>query len=132
MNYKKEIFVLITLISVFILFATIIGIKAWDTLSHTVSHETVRGDNTLFLTKGIYKHNPKWFVLEGIAWDIVTVFLGLPILVIGLILYIRNSIKGVFLLTGGLVYTGYQYMIYSVGWAFNRFVSNKTLGPCSD
>jgi len=96
------------------------GMKAWPTIKTHTQYVSPRGDTTHVLTTGIYKHNPDRFVAEGIAWDYVTFFFAIPMLLAGLLLYIKGSIKGEIILIGMLTYFGYTYLLYGTGWAFNE------------
>lgn len=53
--------------------------------------------------------------------DLVTLFVAVPLLVVGLVLELRGSRRGRLLWLGTLFYGMYGYLFYAVGAAFNAF-----------
>lgn len=101
-------------------FSSIVGVLSWENIDSVSMHVSVRGDSADFVNQGIYQNNPGWFVAEGIAWDFVTLFAAIPLLIVGLIIYLRGSAKGQMLLIAMLVYFAYMYFMCGTGWAFNN------------
>mgnify|MGYP001158971843 CR=1 FL=1 len=69
---------------------------------------------------GLYQDN----ALATAAWqgtDLATLAVGVPLLVAGLILSARGSVRGQLIWLGMLDYTLYNYAYYLFGAAFNRF-----------
>jgi len=121
MTIKKSTITVLTLIIIVLaLIATITGIFS-DRGRETTDFVTIRGEQVKFRTTGIYKYNPDWYVTEGIAWDIVTLFVGIPLLTLSLILFNKNSMRGTALFTGILAYFFYQYIMWATGLAYNQF-----------
>jgi hypothetical protein len=79
---------------------------------------SVRGEHYEMATTGVYAHNAARIVAEGIGWDIVTLFVVVPALLIGLFAVARGSLRGKLFVLGILGYLFYQYLMYSVTWAF--------------
>ncbi|MEE8590267.1 MAG: hypothetical protein V3T35_02995 [Spirochaetia bacterium] len=52
----------------------------------------------------MYRYDPVVLVREGVIWDIINLFLGLPLLTLAIILTVRNSLRGRLLLCGLLAY----------------------------
>ena len=69
--------------------------------------------------KGLYRYDSVSIATQGIAQDIVTIVLGIPLLVIALFLARRGSLKGKLLLTGTLGYFLYTYISYVFLWMYN-------------
>lgn len=111
---KNPITVLVLLIAVLSFIAAYTGVFhsfGGDLLKFT----TVRGQTIEIMDYGIYKYNSSSLVAEGgVAWDAVTLFFAIPLLLISLIWFNRNSIRGKLLLAGTLSYFFYQYLSYSV------------------
>jgi hypothetical protein len=133
-NIVVAIVIIITLLAGV---SSIIGMKAWPTIKIHSTYISPRGDTTQVLTTGIYKHNPDWFVAEGIAWDYVTFFFAIPLMLFGLFIYIKQNIKGKIVLIGILTYFAYTYLLYGTGWAFNELfflyttiISLSIIGIC--
>jgi hypothetical protein len=88
---------------------------------------TVEGTHVQYLTDGIYKNNVKSWVLAGIPWDYVRLFLVIPLLIISFVLYLKRSIKGTLVLVGVLLSLFYQYFLWAIGWKFNSLFLVYTL-----
>lgn len=69
--------------------------------------------------KGLYRYDSVSIATQGIAQDIVTIVLGVPLLVVSLFLALRGSLKGRLLLTGTLGYFLYTYISYVFLWMYN-------------
>jgi len=59
-------------------------------------------------------------VLSGIAQDVVTLFIGIPLLMIALLYYRRGSVKAHFLLTGVVGYFFVTYLFYMTMGTYNK------------
>jgi hypothetical protein len=89
------------------------------------SVETVvspRGERYKMIVSGIYRYNAQRVVAEGIGWDIFTLFVAVPALLLCLIWpargLARGSLRARLFAAGILAYLFYQYLMYSVTWAF--------------
>lgn len=118
MKNKRVITVLSIIIIVLSIGAASAGIFSADGPgSYTV--ETVRGDTVTVYGKGIYKHMSVEVAPQGIAQDYVTLFLGVPLLIIALIWARKDSLKGRYLLAGVLGYFLVTYLFYLVMAMYN-------------
>ena len=81
---------------------------------------TPRGEVMEFQSEGVYQYNPRWFAAEGIGWDIASIVIAIPALLISLFLFTKGSIRGGITLAGLLAYFAYQYLMYVTGWAYNN------------
>jgi len=68
----------------------------------------------------LYRYDPAWFAIEGIVWDVINLFIGLPLFAAAIYLNQRNSLRGKLLLGGFLFYFVYVYLMFTTGVAFNR------------
>ena len=120
MNSRRT---MITLIVVFTAIsagiACVAGIRSGLDES-TFTFMTARGETLEFQSEGVYRYNPRWFVAEGIGWDIATLVVGIPVLLISLVLFLRESLRGGVVLGGMLAYFAYQYLMYVTGWTYNN------------
>ncbi len=69
---------------------------------------------------GLYRDNPL-IAATFRGQDVVTLFVAVPLLVLGLVLEVRGSSRGRVLWLAMLFYALYSYLFYAVGAAFNVF-----------
>jgi hypothetical protein len=79
----------------------------------------LRGETVLVHGRGLYRYDGLSSAAQEMAQDVVTLVLGLPLLVAGLVLNRKGSLRGQLLLTGGLAYFLYTYAAMSFLTAFN-------------
>jgi len=79
---------------------------------------SVRGETYEMVTDGVYRYNAERLTAEGVGWDIVTLFMALPALLITLGFLRQNSVRARLFAVGILAYLFYQYLMYAVTWAF--------------
>lgn len=77
-----------------------------------------RGEEYEMVTEGIYRYNSERLVAEGIGWDIVTLFIAVPVVLATLRGLARGSLRARLVSIGMLAYFFYQYLMYAVTWAF--------------
>ena len=68
---------------------------------------------------GIYRYSLQALVTGGIPWDFVRLFVGIPLLLISFVLYLRGSLRGTVLFIGCLASFLYQYLLWTFDWAYN-------------
>jgi hypothetical protein len=73
-----------------------------------------------FQGNGLYQYNPASVAREGVIWDAINLFIGLPLFTIAIYLTGRHSLRGRLLLGGLLCYFFYVYLMYATMMAFNR------------
>lgn len=83
-----------------------------------VTVTSARGVSYEMATTGVYAYNSQPVVAEGVGWDVFTLFVAVPALLLAVPLVWRGSIRGRLFAAGLLAYFFYQYLEYSVGWAF--------------
>lgn len=79
---------------------------------------TVRGEDAEILTDGIYRFNGEAVAAEGVGWDVVTLLLVVPALLLALPALRRGSLRALLFATGVLAYFLYQYAEYAMFLAF--------------
>ena len=77
-----------------------------------------RGERYQMIVSGIYRYNAQRIVAEGIGWDVFTLFAAVPALLLSLIGLSRGALRARLFAIGVLAYLFYQYLMYSVAWAF--------------
>ncbi len=83
------------------------------------SFTTVQGDTVELYGAGLYRHDTVFVGAGFRGTDVVTLTLGIPLLVAGLLLYRRGSLRGGLLLTGAFAYILYVYASLSLSAQFN-------------
>jgi hypothetical protein len=111
--------ILASLIVVLSLVAVSVGIFYQDNGS-PFEFKTLRGETVMLQGRGLYKYDSVSFAAQGIAQDVVTLFVGIPLLVASVVLARRQSLRGKLLLAGTLGYFLYTYMSYAFGAAYNN------------
>jgi len=120
MKYKKTISILVFCIIVISLLTTTKGIFSDQGLG-TYEYESIRGETVTIYGKGLYQHMSAEVAIQGIAQDYVTLFIGIPTLIIALILARKGYSKGRFLLAGVLGYFLVTYLFYTVMAMYNQY-----------
>jgi hypothetical protein len=90
-------------------------------LRGTGATETVtsaRGETYEMATDGVYAFNSIRVVAEGIGWDVFTLVVAVPALLVTTVWVGRGSFRGRLVAVGLLGYFAYMYLEYAVTWAF--------------
>lgn len=80
---------------------------------------TVYGDNVEIYGQGIYRHDSSFVAAIFKGTDVVTLFVGIPLLLTGYWLYRRGSLRGNIFLIGMLLYFLYLGATYTFSVLFN-------------
>jgi hypothetical protein len=107
------------IIFLLVLIATATGVF-YQTPGLPIEYTTVRGEQAIYQGTGLYRYDPAWFALEGVVWDVINLFIGLPLFALAIYLSQRNSVRGKLLLGGLLFYFFYVYIMFTTGVAFNQ------------
>ena len=118
-NRKTAISLIVLFVAVAAAIACSAGIMSGSNPS-TFIFTTARGDVLEFQKEGVHAFNPRWFAGEGIGWDIASMVVGIPALLISWLSFMRGSVRGGIVLEGMLAYFAYQYLMYVTGWAYNN------------
>lgn len=120
MKHQKTISLLVLGIILLSFVASIFGIFS-NQGNGQYAFQTLRGDTVSIYGRGLYHYDSVTAVAQGIAQDIVTLVLGIPLLIVSLFLARKGLLKGRLLLTGTLGYFLYTYISYTFLWMFNPF-----------
>jgi len=117
MKTTKTVTQLALLIALLALVATGVGIF-WQGQGEPFSFTTLHGENVTVYGRGLYRYDTVLCASQAIAQDVVTLAIGIPLLVVGIILNRKGSTRGQLLLTGGLGYFLYTYtaMVFMVAY----------------
>jgi hypothetical protein len=118
MKTSKIVSILTTLIGVLSFVAAGVGVFWQGTGSH-FEFKTVRDQIITLQGSGLYQFDSVSNAAQAIAQDVVTLVVGLPLLIISLMMYRKNLLRGKLLLCGTLAYFLYTYTSYAFGVAYN-------------
>ena len=120
MKYKKYITTLVLIIFILATIASLYGIFSKD-ISNKKEFKAISGQTVMLYAKGLYKNDSVSYASQAVGQNIVTLIIGLPLLLISLIIYRKNLLKGKLLLAGTLGYFLYTYTSYSFLVMYNSF-----------
>lgn len=79
---------------------------------------SARGEPYQMAATGVYVNNARQVVAEGVGWDVFTLVIAVPLLLVAAVLVARGSFRGTLLAAGMFGYFLYAYLEYAVTWAF--------------
>lgn len=83
-------------------------------------HVSVRGEAVVTHGKGPYRHMPEDVAVQGLAQDVVTLAVGIPVLLAALAWARRGSLAGHLALLGACGYLFVQYFMYLAMGTYNE------------
>ncbi|HBV97198.1 MAG: hypothetical protein JL50_09000 [Peptococcaceae bacterium BICA1-7] len=120
MKYKNTVSLLVVCIILLSLTASVYGVFSNEGQGQ-YEFKSLQGETVSIYGKGLYKNDSTAMAVQARAQDTITMFLGVPLLVISLYMARRNSLKGRLLLTGTLSYFLYSYVMYTFIAMYNQF-----------
>lgn len=120
MKFKGTITALVLLIAALSLLACAYGVFSAQGPGQ-YEFTSIHGEKVQIYGRGLYQKDSVAIVAQGIAQDIVTMIMGVPILLTALFFFRRGSLRGRLLLTGTLGYFLYTYASYCFVWMYNSF-----------
>lgn len=87
----------------------------WQDGGDSYSFTTLRGQTAEIYGQGLYRYDTLFVGAGSKGTDAITLFLGIPLLVLSTLLYWRGSLRGSLMLTGALAYFLYVYASYALG-----------------
>ena len=91
----------------------------WQGSGKPYPFETLRGETVMIRGHGLYRYDTVNSSSQEIGTDIVTLLIGIPLLITGIILSRKGMLRGQLLLTGALGYFLYTYGAMCFLTAFN-------------
>jgi hypothetical protein len=85
------------------------------------SYETVtsvRGVTYEMATTGVYAFNAQRLVAEGVGWDVFSLVVAAPVMLLAAVAVAGGSFRGRLFAVGMFAYFFYQYLEYAMTWAF--------------
>ena len=120
MKFKKSISRLVLLIAILALIASAYGVFSSQGKGQ-YDFKTIHETTVTIFGKGLYQNDSVSAASQAIAQDVVTLFLGIPLLLVSLYLFRKGLLKGKLLLAGTIAYFLYTYTSYSFLSMLNRF-----------
>ena len=117
MGKRKQLTVIVLLIIILSAAACIAGLLPGAGHTYTVMSQW--DEEVEIHGSGLYQRDSESYAVQAAAQDWVTLIIGLPLLIVSLVLYRKNSYRGKLLLTGVLGYFLYTYMSYSFLVTYN-------------
>jgi hypothetical protein len=114
---RNGITVLVLLIVAVSAMAASFGIFSDDGSQY--EYTSIRGEKVTIYGKGIYRHMSADVAIQGIAQDYVTLFIGIPLLLLGLYFSGKGNLRGKFVLSGALGYFLVTYLFYTTMAMYN-------------
>lgn len=91
----------------------------WQGTGEPYPFETLRGETVMIRGHGLYRYDTVNSSSQEIGTDVVTLLIGIPLLITGIVLSRKGTLRGQLLLTGALGYFLYTYGAMSFLTAFN-------------
>lgn len=91
----------------------------WQGTGEPYPFKTLRGETVLIRGHGLYRYDTVNSSSQEIGTDIVTLLIGIPLLITGILLSRKETLRGQLLLTGALGYFLYTYGAMCFLTAFN-------------
>ncbi|MFW5663449.1 MAG: hypothetical protein ACOCYD_00265 [bacterium] len=118
MNKENTITIIAILIVIISAMAAGFGIFS-DFGPGVFTYESIRGQTIEIYGKGVYQHMSADVAIQGIAQDYITLGVAIPLLIISLAGYRKNSLRAHFLLAGTLGYFLVTYLFYTAMGMYN-------------
>jgi hypothetical protein len=93
---------------------------SWQGEGTPYEFTSLRGETVMIHSQGLYRYDSVSYAAQAIAQDVVTLVVGIPLLIVGIMLYRKGSLRGQLLLTGTLGYMLYTYTSYTFLSAYNE------------
>lgn len=119
MMNKRVLSILVFCIVLLSLVATLSGIFS-NQGPGSFEFTSIHGEEVLIYGRGVYRNMSALAVPDGIAQDIVTLVLAIPLLIISFLWARKNSLKGRLLFAGVLLYFLFTYLLFMVLIMYNE------------
>lgn len=93
----------------------------WQGEGEPYLFHTLRGEEVMIRGHGLYRYDTVLSSSQEVGQDVVTLLIGIPLLVAGIVLSRKETLRGQLLLAGALGYFLYTYGAMSFLTAFNPF-----------
>lgn len=115
---KKRIIILSISIAVLSTISCFVGLF-YDYDSSIDTFISINNQTVSLHQKGLYYRDSTSVAAQGLASDFITLIIGVPVLLVSIYLYIKESFTGKILLTGIVGYFLYTFISYTFLWNYN-------------
>ena len=115
----RKLVAVFTLLVIVLAFAASLAGALSDRHDRHRTVTTARGEVVEIQDAGIYQYSLRALVTGGTPWDIVRLLVGIPLLFVSFVMYLRRSLRGTVLFIGSLASFLYQYLLWTFDWAYN-------------
>ena len=91
----------------------------WQGTGESYPFKTLRGETVMIRGHGLYRYDTVLSSSQEVGQDVVTLLIGIPLLITGVVLSRKGTLRGQLLLTGAFGYFLYTYGAMSFLTAFN-------------
>ena len=91
----------------------------WQGMGEPYSFQTLRGETVMIRGHGLYRYDTILSSSQEVGQDVVTLLIGIPLLITGIVLSRQGTLRGQLVLAGALGYFLYTYGAMSFLTAFN-------------
>ncbi|MFW6122314.1 MAG: hypothetical protein ACOC80_15640, partial [Petrotogales bacterium] len=105
---SKTAFFLAILIGILAVFSSFMGLF-WITEGEPYTFETLRGETVKIFGKGVYRYDSVFLASAFQGQDAVILFLGVPLLMVSLFAYRKESLRWSLFFSGVLAFFLYVY-----------------------
>jgi hypothetical protein len=131
MKGKSAESILVPAIALLAFIATVLGIFS-SAGPGAYTYSSIRGEQVLIYGKGFYRDMSAEVAPQGIAQDVVTLCLGIPLLLWSFYLLRRKTLRGLLLLAGVLMYFFVTYLFYTMMGMYSQlYLLHLLLLSCS-
>ncbi len=118
MQHKKSLTILVILITLISMAAASLGIFSNEGAG-SYQYKSIRGRMVTIYGKGLYKDMSAEVAPQGIAQDYVTLFIGIPLMLISFFMSLNGSVRARLILAGTFGYFLVTYLFYTVMGMYN-------------
>jgi len=130
MKHKTTVTLLVFVITTLAILATTAGIFS-NQGTGQYEYKSIRNKTVTIYGKGVYHDMSAEVAPQGIAQDYITLFIGIPLLLISLFFFRKGSLKGHFLLAGTLGYFLVTYLFFLLMGMYNEMFLPWIMLLCS-
>lgn len=120
MKNKKALTFLVTAIAVASAVSALFGLLSSDGPG-SFQYDSIRDQTVTIYGSGIYKHMSHQVAIQGIAQDLITLFIAIPALIISFIYTMKGSLRARIIFTGISFYFFVTYLMYQLMAMYNQF-----------
>lgn len=117
---KTRILLVSFAIALLVFVATFSGIRTLFLDAQAYPFITLRGEVVYLFGEGVYRHMGEVMAYMGAAQDLVTLFIAVPLLLLGALVYDPQSPGKMVLFTGAVAYIALTYTLYLFMATYNQ------------